>query len=89
MEHQPVDRLDFLGILEQVDRLDFLAQVKKQLGLGIRLIHERVQHAGLLADIETVVSWAAGDEQGMLKLHIREGPYHFEGRRRLWRTDDT
>ena len=88
VERQPVDRLDLLRLREQVDRLEFLAQVEEEVGLGVRLVGERVQHAGLLADEEPVAPRTAGDEQGMLELQVRERPHHLEGRRRVGRADD-
>jgi len=40
VEREAVDRLDLLGLGQQVERLDLLAQVEKQLGLGVRAVGE-------------------------------------------------
>ncbi len=83
VERQPVDRLDLLRVREQGERFDLLAEVEKEVCLGVRLVVERIQHAGLLADEEPVARGGAGDEQGMLEFQIRERPDHLEGGRRV------
>jgi hypothetical protein len=47
-----------------VDRLQFPPQVKEQISFRVGFVEERIQHAVLLTDEESIPLRRAGDQQG-------------------------